>query len=84
MCTVAQSVVILKHFCLLILRLWRLLDRHIPFPLQTQPLRATLFVLAALQLQISGYVSSVATLGVVDMAKLMLRLITKARHIYTL
>ena len=79
--TVAQSVVILKHFCHLILPLWH---RHIPSPLRTHPLRTTLFVLAALQLRISGYVSSVATLGVVDMDKLMLKLITKARHIYTL
>ena len=60
------------------------MDLHIPSPLHTHPLQTTLFVLAALQLQIYGYVSSVATLGVVDMAKLMLKLITKARHIYTL
>lgn len=60
------------------------MDLHIPSPLHTHPLRTTLFALAALQLQIFGYVSSVATLGVVDMDKLMLKLITKARHIYTL
>lgn len=83
-CTDAQFVVTLRHFCRPAHHLWHPLNHHIPSRLPTQPLRVYQFVLAVLQLQTSGYVSSVVTLGVDGMVKLMLKLTIKARHTYML